>query len=237
MLRINETFGPTIQGEGRSVGKEVYFLRLADCNLHCVWCDTPYTWNWIGTPHSHPEKFDRDRERHLMSVDEVMHRFRDKKPKALVVSGGEPLMQQKELAKLFETLKCLDWWIEVETNGTLVPNEGFAAHVDQFNCSPKLSNSGDPERLRTRPEALKWFAGSTKTDFKFVVSSEADVEEIESLITRFDMKRERIFLMPLGKTRAEQALTTTLTMGLADKHGILFSPRKHVLLWDQKRGV
>ena len=44
-LLISEIFGPTIQGEGKSIGQTASFIRLGGCNLHCVWCDTPYTWD------------------------------------------------------------------------------------------------------------------------------------------------------------------------------------------------
>src|SRR5438046_5626962 len=47
-LVVSEIFGPTFQGEGPSLGRRCVFLRLGACNLHCRWCDTPYTWDWTG---------------------------------------------------------------------------------------------------------------------------------------------------------------------------------------------
>ena len=43
----------SIQGEGRNQGLFSVFVRTSLCNLHCVWCDTDYTWNWIGTRFAH----------------------------------------------------------------------------------------------------------------------------------------------------------------------------------------
>ena len=48
ILRVNEIFGQTFQGEGQTMGKLSAFVRLSGCNLTCVWCDTPYTWDWKG---------------------------------------------------------------------------------------------------------------------------------------------------------------------------------------------
>ena len=49
MLRVNEVYDrPTVQGEGPHVGRLCTFVRLWGCNLHCRWCDTPYTWDTTG---------------------------------------------------------------------------------------------------------------------------------------------------------------------------------------------
>ena len=141
-IKVNEIFGPTIQGEGRTVGKPVKFLRTAGCNLACVWCDTPYTWNWQGTDFEHPEKFDREKEIHDMSVDEIKTQLDQigKDVKALVISGGEPMLQQNKLVPLLHLLKNDGYWVEIETNGTRAPSDEFLSLIDQINCSPKLTN-------------------------------------------------------------------------------------------------
>ena len=50
----------TLQGEGLSAGKPAVFIRASLCNLHCVWCDTDYTWNWENTPWKHERDSDPD---------------------------------------------------------------------------------------------------------------------------------------------------------------------------------
>ncbi len=45
-MQVNEIF-KSIQGEGPNFGKPAIFLRTAQCNLKCIWCDTKYTWDWI----------------------------------------------------------------------------------------------------------------------------------------------------------------------------------------------
>lgn len=231
-MKINEIFGPTIQGEGKSAGKEVMFIRTAGCNLACIWCDTPYTWNWLNTKFEHPDKYDPKKEVHEMSSDEIIAQL---KCKALVISGGEPMLQQKALIDLFNKLK--DYWIEIETNGTVIPMSEFFNLINQINCSPKLSNAGkdNPEEKRIKEEALKALADNPKTTFKFVVASDEDIPEILALINRFQMKN--IYLMPLGKTKEEQELRQAQVETLCKQYGFNFSPRLHVLMWGNKRGV
>ncbi len=65
----------------------------------------------------------------------------------LVVTGGEPLLWRRELLPLLSLVKARDFFVEIETNGTLRPGE-LVKYVDEFNVSPKLSNSGVSVRLR-----------------------------------------------------------------------------------------
>lgn len=238
MLKINEIFGPTVQGEGKSVGKGVMFIRTAQCNLHCHWCDTPYTWNWIGTKFSHPEKYDPEKEIHEMSKKDIVHKLESlggKSVKAVVVSGGEPMLQQKQLLPLFKLLTGMGWWIEIETNGTVPPKPEFLGMVDQINCSPKLSNSGDSKKLRVRPKALEKLAACAKVNFKFVVGNQDDINEVFEYIDTFNLKD--VYLMPMGKTKEELALTTDMTKELCGETGLKYSGRIHITQYGGGRGI
>jgi len=246
MLKVNEMFGPTIQGEGKSVGKEVVFLRLSMCNLHCIWCDTPYTWNWFGTIFAHPQKYDRAKEECSMTTQDVLTSLRNLAErmdnKALVVSGGEPLLQQAGLVEVLKHLKLRylksdSWWIEVETNGTIAPTNQMIALVDQFNVSPKLTNSQNPDRLRERPEVMKALAALPSSTFKFVISSVLDVNEVEKMVKTYNIPRHRVFLMPEGRTREELGKTRKMTLELSRCLGVNFSDRLHILRFGAKRAV
>lgn len=236
-MKVNEIFGPTIQGEGKSSGKAVMFLRLATCNLHCIWCDTPYTWNWEGTPFAHEKKFEYAKEVHEMTDDEIVTELErlSNGVKNLVISGGEPLIQQKQLVSLLRILKDRDWWIEVETNGTVKPSSEIYELVDQFNCSPKLSNSGDERRLRVRSQALESLSQSSKVYFKFVIASQQDIEEVLEYVNTFNMSR--VYLMPLGQTPEELDQTRDQTRELCTRYGFEFSDRLHVIEFGGIRGV
>ena len=242
MLKINEIFGPTIQGEGPSQGKEVLFLRLATCNLHCFRCDTPYTWFYEGSSAKHVDgvQFKKSKEIQEMSEWQVAAALKEiggEKVKALVISGGEPLLQQTQLLPLIRSLKAIGWRIEVETNGTQVPLPEFIQLVDQINCSPKLESdfSGEPLKVRIREKALEVLAGSIKTSFKFVICDQGNINELLRLNQRFQFKD--VYLMPEGRLNDEIQAKKPFILELCAKHGFKFSTRLHVELWGNKRGV
>lgn len=246
MLKVNEIFGPTIQGEGKTSGKKVIFIRLALCNLKCSWCDTPYTWNWKASNQNNSKyipcatlpTFSKEDEIHSMTDEEVIKRVQEEdidRVNAIVLSGGEPLLQQKQLISTLVKLKQLGYWIEVETNGTIVPLQGFLDVVDQINCSPKLSNSNNSSKLRERPIALQTLSQNIKTNFKFVVSSEQDIEEILYLVKTYHMND--VYLMPLGVNRTELEKSRQLTQSLARQYGFNYTDRLHIVLLGGKRGV
>lgn len=239
MLIVNEVYGPVKQGEGKSAGKDVMFLRLSGCNLACSFCDTPYTWNWLGTKFVHPDKFDPKKEAHKMSAEQVRDKLYEqaKDVRNLVISGGEPMLQQQRLLKLFDLLP--EWWIEIETNGTINPSKDFMAAIDQFNCSPKTENSGpdNPAEDRLNFFALQSISVSGKGTFKFVIQSDTDIEEVEAIMSRGKIEPKQVWLMPEGRTRVEQELRQQQVKELAERTGCNFSPRLHILEFDNKRGV
>lgn len=226
-LRVSEIF-ESVQGEGPSAGEPSVFLRLAACNLRCSWCDTKYTWDWTS--------FRYEDEVHAMSVEEVRERIVRSAPGRLVVTGGEPLLQQRELEALFAELPAAVQ-IEVETNGTLVAGDGLAARVNQWNVSPKLGNSGEPVERRLREDVLVSFRDTGKAFLKLVVEGEADAVEVETLIRRVDWPLDRVLLMPQAARRAELLEKGPRVEALAERLRLRTSPRLHVLRWDGKRGT
>ena len=233
--RLPEIFH-TLQGEGLSLGAPAVFLRLALCNLHCQWCDTPYTWNWEGSPWQHQDgrkfsKADQILELTPAEVAEIISRFSCDR---LVLTGGEPLLQQAELIKLARLLPHVRHF-EVETNGTQIPHQDFEDFPIQFNVSPKLSNSGMEEKLRLKPEALRHLAAHPDTVFKFVVCSQSDLAEVGEIRDSFGIPSNRIILMPEGRDPATLQKRSLWLADICRDHGYRFSPRLHVLLWGNKR--
>src|SRR5262245_10049215 len=97
----------SVQGEGRSIGRPSVFVRLSTCNLYCTFCDTDYTWNWQGTPFRHRRdaepgyrKFDPDRDLVELAPDAIAAEVARFDCRNVVLTGGEPLLQQGELAEL-----------------------------------------------------------------------------------------------------------------------------------------
>lgn len=235
MLKINEIFGPTVQGEGKSTGLPVAFIRLAMCNLYCVWCDTPYTWNWVGTKFEHPDKYEKKDEVHPMSVDDIMTQLKQIDVKAVVISGGEPLVQHKALLPLLKELKANGYWTEVETNGTILPTQTFFDYVDQVNVSPKLANSGNSLKDRRVSKAMFGLAQLDNANFKFVVANDEDLQEVLELVNEFDLRD--VYLMPEGRTKEEVESKTQWVRDVCNEHNFHFTSRIHITLGGGGRGV
>ena len=226
----------TLQGEGASLGAPAIFLRLSLCNLHCHWCDTPYTWNWEGTPWPHQDgvKFSKAEQIIELSPDEIAPLISSYRCDRLVITGGEPLLQQAELSELIPLLPSISF-IEVETNGTQIPKREFADLPTQFNVSPKLSNSGIKEEVRFKPDAFRFFSTRENAIFKFVVCDATDRAEVLDLQNTFEIPSSRIYLMPEGRD-AETLKDRSLWLAdICRDYGLHFSPRLHVLLWGNER--
>lgn len=225
-LTVSEVFGPTWQGEGSSAGSYCGFLRLANCNLACRWCDTPYTWDW--------ERFDRREELHPRSVADVAADIQKMSVPLLVISGGEPLLQQRGLESLFAVLPA-GLRIEVETNGTVLPKSPVLERVSQFNVSPKLSSAGDAIHRRICPGPLSVLAESGKARFKFVAETARDLDEANQLASEYHLAPVQI--MPQGTTADEIVKTMRELAPHVLARGWDFGTRLHVLLHDNRRGV
>ncbi len=219
----------SIQGEGVNIGVPTVFLRLALCNLRCDWCDTKYTWDW-----DHYEYDKEVRDMSLSAVEEEIRRFGCRH---LVITGGEPLMQARQMVPLAQSLKKLDYFIEVESNGTLVPPREFSSLVDQWNVSPKRSNSSNSAKRREVPRALNYFAGLPNAYFKYVVEHPDDIQEIVSLNSTYGIASASTLLMPQAVNSFELLQKSGWMVDLCQETGFRFSTRLQVLLWGAKRGL
>ncbi len=236
----------TIQGEGVSAGSPAVFVRLSLCNLHCAWCDTDHTWNFEGTPWKHEKDALPDYAKHgkedviiEMGVGEVADAVRKFPCRRVVLTGGEPLLHERELVELMAKLRedGEEWIFEIETNGTRMPEEAFLSAVDQMNVSPKLANSGIAEALRLKREVLAGLAGTGKAWFKFVVQEEEDIEEVLKMVDGAGVSMGRVILMNEGRTVVELDKRAAWLAERCRDLGVRFSDRLHVRLWGDRRGV
>jgi len=236
----------TLQGEGVWSGVPAVFVRASFCNLHCVWCDTDYTWNWQGTSFRHEKdadpsyrKFRREEEVVELQVEDVARRVMAYDCRHLVLTGGEPLLQSAGWEAMLRALPDggRDWFIEVETNGTRLPGKGLHERVDQYNVSPKLANSGQEENLRIVPEVLRFFAGCQRAWFKFVIAAERDLEEVRELVAEYGLASGRVMLMPEGRTAEVLERNRELVVEACLRHGYRFSDRLHLRLFGARRGT
>jgi organic radical activating enzyme len=226
-FELSEIF-ESVQGEGASAGKPCLFVRLATCNLRCRWCDTRYTWDW--------DAYRYEDEVRRVPVADVVARIRNATSGRLVVTGGEPLLQRRALEALLPAVST-DLFVEIETNGTIVPSAPLLARVDQWNVSPKLANSGEPERRRLRPVSLAGLRDTRRAFLKLVIESETDLREAEALVAELAWPSERVLLMPQAARRAELVERAPWVARAAEQRGWRASPRLHIERWDGRRGV
>lgn len=236
----------SIQGEGVSQGVPSIFIRASLCNLHCHWCDTDYTWNWEGTPWSHDrdsepgyQKFKKEDFIIPLPTSEVASLVSSLHCHNVILTGGEPLLQDKAWCAMMAQLKEIDsqYRFEVESNGTITPSDEFDRLVSQYNISPKLANSGNKPSLRTNEKALGYFAQSSKAWFKFVIAEKEDLNEVEAMITQFHLPKDRILLMPEGRDDASLQERRLWLVDICRDLGYRYSDRLHIQLWGSKRGV
>ncbi|MGE0740644.1 MAG: 7-carboxy-7-deazaguanine synthase QueE [Hyphomonadaceae bacterium] len=236
----------SIQGEGVAAGRARTFIRLSGCNLHCVWCDTAYTWNWRDTPFTHerdtraaPHKFDPAREMIKLAPEEAAALILEAPNEGLVITGGEPLMQMQGVIALIDALKpsAPHMLFEIETNGTIAPKPALAERVDLFMVSPKLAHSGNAAGLALKADALQAFAALDTAAFKFVARSEADIDTIALLANDLELGNERVWVMPEGTESAPLNERGRRLVGAIAAHGFNYADRLHIHLFGQKRGV
>jgi len=235
----------SIQGEGQSAGRPSVFVRFATCNLHCWWCDTPYTWNWQGGNLSHRDtddgaaRFDPKLEIVQADTADIAAQVIALAPERVILTGGEPLMQQAALKSLIDQVRdalpaCI---FEVETNGTILPDADLQERLSQFNVSPKLQSSRNEDDRRIVPDTLQFYANDKRAFFKFVIADQTDLGEVEDLITNLALPRHRLFLMPEGTSVPALDDKAGWLLDAAVRLGVGFSDRLHIRLFGDTRGT
>lgn len=218
----------SIQGEGANTGKPAVFLRLGLCNLKCTWCDTRYTWDW--------NTYEPEEQLLELSREDVEQEILKYNRPYLVVTGGEPLLQQDQLLPLFESLKGRGFDIEIETNGTIIPDRRLLNLVYHWSVSPKLRNSGNIPSVCESAECYRLFNSLSSSHFKYVVRDEADFDEVQSLVNRYRLVDGKIILMPEATNREELLKKSLWLVELCKSSGYMLSTRLHILLWNDERG-
>lgn len=216
----------SVQGEGQSIGKSAVFLRLHLCNLHCRWCDTQYAWN--------PDLKEFWTESSDWTISQILKSIKKYHCQRLVITGGEPLLQQEVIVKLIKLIP--DWDIEIETNGTIPPIEYLMTRC-QFNVSPKLRNSGQDMDLTIKPDVLMKLNTLSQTTFKFVVINKTDITEIVDIIKKCKLDQKKIIIMPEGINTKDMLIHAQSVIEEVKKRKWRILPRLQITLWGNKRKV
>lgn len=220
-MRVSEIFS-SVQGEGPHIGTPAIFLRLSGCNLSCGFCDTKYALTEDSGKYYEPIDAYTTIQDSLRGGEQM-----------IVVTGGEPILQQKDLYHLLIMLRAhgKPSFVEIETNGTIEPTV-LQGVVDSWIVSPKMQNSNNPERLR---RIDRWFLEPIShlplnpPIFKFVVKTDIDLIEVEDFIKDNHIKPERVYLMPMATDACEHNTILGSLCEYVSKVGYKVSPRLQIL--------
>jgi len=218
----------SVQGESSFAGLPCIFVRLAGCNLRCAWCDSEYTFTG-GTK---------------MSEDEVAAEIGKLAPVKLVeFTGGEPLLQEREVIPLMERLLEAGYELMIETSGER-PLERVPRAVHKI-VDVKCPGSGEAGRFRlSNLDCL-----TERDEVKFVIANRTDYEFARAFLQehRLETRVGQVLLSP-AFTKTPTPVRTSenclldprelVEWMLADGLPARVSLQIHKYIWEpQKKGV
>jgi 7-carboxy-7-deazaguanine synthase len=219
----------SLQGESSFAGLPCVFVRLAGCNLRCAWCDSEYTFSGG----------------HTMSEVEILAEVQRLSPGGglVEITGGEPMLQDRELIPLLRQLLALGYQLLLETSGErpleLVPRE--VHKIVDVKCP------GSGEHLRFRPENLATLGAGD--ELKFVLASRQDYDYAREFIRRHQLESSpaALILSPAfrkgatGSRSTENCLLDPRDLAgwmLADNLQVRLGLQIHKFIWEpQLKGV
>jgi 7-carboxy-7-deazaguanine synthase len=212
---VNEVFD-SLQGEGAHTGRPCTFLRLQGCPVGCPWCDTKYTWS-NGLPASWDNIVAKtaktpDERCATLFVDELVRHMRERAPRHVVISGGEPAIY--DLLPLTDGLLHAGKTCQVETSGT----HKLSIHANAWvTCSPKVNMPGG---YAVREDVLQ-----RADEIKMPVGKGRDVELLRMHVLPHIRPGIPIYLQPLScSSRA-----TAVCIEQATRNGWMVSLQTHQL--------
>ena len=251
-IPLMECFGPTIQGEGITIGQQTYFLRFGLCDSHCQLCDSIHAVDPMQVKLNAEWLTQRE-------IFETLLRLKEKLPNStnwVTFSGGNPCIH--DLTELTQLLKQDSWKIAVETQGTKCPNWLKFGGVDICTVSPKSPGMKD-KPIFDHEEFTKFLrdivhgrvTSNSRLVIKVVIFDDADIEFAAILLKRYDI-HPRAFYLSLGNPFWNEdvdadSLTHRLRFRYLDllsktqNHPTLskvkFLPQLHTWLWGNQKGV
>jgi 7-carboxy-7-deazaguanine synthase len=219
----------SVQGESSFAGVPCIFVRLAGCNLRCAWCDSEYTFTG-GKP---------------FTSDEIVAQIEALQPCRLIeFTGGEPMLQARELLPLMQRLLDAGFTVMMETSGErpLADVPGAVHKIVDVKC-PGAGSAANSFRM----ENLAALTG--RDEVKFVLSDRADYEFARDFIREHDLaaKCAAVLLSPaFSKLPSDLRSTENCVLDprlvvewmLADGLPARLSLQIHKYVWEpRKKGV
>ncbi len=212
MIKLIEIFC-SIQGESSYIGYPCIFIRFAECNLRCNYCDTQYSY----------------RANFSMNIEDILDDIRKYHPIKLVeITGGEPLLQA-EISQLIDALLTNGYKVLLETNGSL-SLEKIDQRVHKI-IDVKTINSGSKNSFcMTNLEIM-----NETDELKFVISDYEDYLWSKDFIFTNNLLGRKIIFSPVFNRIAADVLVSWI---VEDKLNVRFQLQIHKYIWDpNKQGV
>lgn len=246
-IPLVEKFGPTIQGEGATIGLQTYFLRFGLCDYRCIMCDSMHAVDPIQVK-AHAK---------WMTQQEIADLFPDLHQTWagcdwITFSGGNPCIH--DLTHLVELLQAKGYKITVETQGTLCPQ--WLQQCDQVTVSPKGPGMGEifePDKFR---HFIRFLYGQS-FNCKVVIFTQNDLDFADSVLEIWineEYTKNSFYLsqgnpFPPGKSqpvgrdlhinllRDEYLTILALIQKTPRLCRVKYLPQWHVWLWSNQQGV
>lgn len=235
-IPVLEIFGPTIQGEGRVIGRKTMFVRTAGCDYRCSWCDSSFTWDGSAKA-----------DIRMMTAEEIyasLYEIAGESFNHVTISGGNPALIKgiQELLELFETKNIKS---ALETQGSKF--QAWMTQIDDLTISPKPPSSKMKPNLTILDEVIEKCIPDS-LNLKVVVFDDKDYEFAKMIHHRYPTIP---FYLQVGnpyldgdyvESHTEKLLSlyerlVDRVMVSSDMNNVYVLPQLHTLLWSNKKGV
>ena len=234
-IPVLEIFGPTIQGEGRVIGRKTMFVRTAGCDYRCSWCDSAFTWDGSAKE-----------DIKLMTAEEIYNQLKKiggDRFDHVTISGGNPALIKgiQDLVDLFEEKQI---YTALETQGSKF--QPWMRQINDLTISPKPPSSNMKPNIDTLDSVIEQCIEST-LNLKVVIFDDDDYEFAKMIHHRypnipFYLQVGNPYLDDDVDNHTEKLLSryealVDRVMASNDMNQVYVLPQLHTLLWSNKKGV
>lgn len=232
-IPVLEVFGPTIQGEGRVIGRKTMFVRTAGCDYRCSWCDSAFTWDGSAKE-----------DIQLMTAEEIYAKLREvggDNFNHVTISGGNPALIKgiQELVDLFETHHIQT---ALETQGSKF--QPWMTQINDLTISPKPPSSKMKPNLDILDSVIEQCVPES-LNLKVVIFEEDDFDFAKMIHHRYPTIP---FYLQVGNPylddnvdnhtakllqRYESLVDRVMTS--SDMNNVYVLPQLHTLLWSNMK--
>lgn len=234
-IPVLEVFGPTIQGEGRVIGRKTMFVRTAGCDYRCSWCDSAFTWDGSAKE-----------DIKLMTAEEIYNQLKKiggDRFDHVTISGGNPALIKgiQDLVDLFEEKQI---YTALETQGSKF--QPWMRQINDLTISPKPPSSNMKPNIDILDSVIEQCIEST-LNLKVVIFDDDDYEFAKMIHHRypnipFYLQVGNPYLDDDVDNHTEKLLSryealVDRVMASNDMNQVYVLPQLHTLLWSNKKGV